>query len=134
MTKIGKNNNLNNFEGSSIVWFVIYIGIAVAVSFTVPFPLSLIFYLGIYLFLHSYRMQSIQKRIYSPVDLNKENKNKTKKKRPNKFLNSISNILFNDNLYSQFGPQPLKFVCMNCGKEHNERTCPACGSTAVRLG
>ncbi len=65
---------------------------------------------------------------------NKENKNKTTKKRPNKFLNSISNILFNDNLYSQFGPQPLKFVCMNCGKEHNERTCPVCGSNAVRLG
>lgn len=134
MTKIDKYDNLSNFNRSSVIWFAIYIGIALAVSFTVPFPLSLLFYLGIYLFLQSYRMESIQKRSYSSLGLNKDIKNKTKKKSPNKFLNSISNILFNDNLYSQFGPQSLKFVCMTCGKEHNERACPVCGSTAVRLG
>jgi hypothetical protein len=134
MTKIDKYDNLSNFNKSSIAWFAIYIGIALAVLFTIPFPLSLLFYLGIYLFLQSYRMESIQKRLFSHTDLNKEDNNKTKKKGPNKFFNSISNILFNDNLYSQFGPQPLKFICMNCGKEHNERACPVCGSTAVRLG
>jgi hypothetical protein len=134
MTKIEKYNNLGNFNKSSIIWFVIYIGTALAISFIIPFPLSLVFYLGIYLFLQSYRMESIQKRFYSSVGLNKNIKNKTKKKSPNKFLNSLSNILFNDNLYSQFDPQPLKFICMTCGKEHNQRTCPKCGSNAVRLG
>ena len=134
MTKIEKYNNLGNFNRPSIIWFVIYIGIALAISFIIPFPLSLVFYLGIYLFLQSYRMESIQKRFYISVGLNKNIKNKTKKKSPNKFLNSISNILFNDHLYSQFGPRPLKLICMTCGKEHNQRTCPKCGSNSVRLG
>lgn len=134
MAKIGKNNNLSNFNISPIVWFVIYIGIALAISFTVPFPLSLIVYIGIYLFLQKYRIKSIQKRFHHPADdLNKTNK-ETKNKGSNKFSNSISNALFGNNQFSQFGPQPLKFICMSCGKEHSERTCPVCGSTAVRLG
>jgi hypothetical protein len=29
---------------------------------------------------------------------------------------------------------PIKFSCMNCGKEHNKTTCPKCGSKAVRAG
>jgi hypothetical protein len=29
---------------------------------------------------------------------------------------------------------PIKFSCMNCGKEHNETACPKCGSKAVRAG
>jgi hypothetical protein len=29
---------------------------------------------------------------------------------------------------------PLRFYCMNCGKEHKERVCPKCGSKAVRVG
>jgi hypothetical protein len=27
---------------------------------------------------------------------------------------------------------PIKFSCMNCGKEHYETACPKCGSKAVR--
>jgi len=30
--------------------------------------------------------------------------------------------------------RPLKYYCMNCGKEHNEITCPNCGSKAKRVG
>jgi hypothetical protein len=29
---------------------------------------------------------------------------------------------------------PIKFSCMNCGKEHNKTACPKCGSKAVRAG
>lgn len=133
MTKIGKNNNLGNFNGSSIVWFVIYIGIALTISFIVPFPLSLIVYIGIYLFLQTYRIRSIQNRSYHTADLNRTDK-ESKDKDPNKFFNSLSNTLFGDNKFSQYGPQPIKFICMNCGKEHSDRACPVCGSTAVRLG
>ena len=135
MTKIGKNNNLSNFNKSAIVWFVIYITIGIAISFIVPFPLSLIVYIGIYLLLQTHRIRSLQKRYYYSETNSDKGNNKTKGKRyPNKFFNSLSNTLFGDNLYSQIGSQPLKFVCMNCGKEHNDRACPSCGSTAVRLG
>jgi hypothetical protein len=30
--------------------------------------------------------------------------------------------------------RPLRYYCMNCGKEHNEITCPNCGSKAKRVG
>lgn len=134
MTKIEKYNNLGNFNRSSFIWFVLYIGIALAISFIIPFPLSLVFYLGIYLFLQSYRMESIQKQFYNDKDLNKGNYETKNKGYLKKFFNSFSNILFNDNLNSQFGTQPLNFVCIICGNEHNERTCPKCGSNAVKLG
>ena len=135
MTKLGKNNKSSNFNRSSIVWFIIYIGIALVISLIVPFPISLILYIGIYLLLQTYRIKSIQKRdYYYPTTLDKGD-NKTKSKRhSNKFFNSVSNTLFGDNLYSQFESQPLKFICMNCRKEHSDRSCPVCGSTAVRLG
>jgi rRNA maturation endonuclease Nob1 len=30
--------------------------------------------------------------------------------------------------------RPLRYYCMNCGKEHNEIACPNCGSKAKRAG
>jgi hypothetical protein len=139
MTKIGNNNNnnnnLSNFNKSAIAWFIIYIAIGLTISFIVPFPLSLIFYIGIYLLLQTHRIKSIQKRYhYSESNSDKEN-NKTKdKKYSNKFFKSLSNILFGDSQFPPNDSQSLKLVCMNCGKEHKDRTCPSCGSTAVRLG
>jgi hypothetical protein len=29
---------------------------------------------------------------------------------------------------------PIKFSCMNCGKEHSKTACPKCCSKAVRAG
>ena len=34
---------------------------------------------------------------------------------------------------NDYGYHPLKFNCMNCGKEHNKIACPRCGSKAVRV-
>jgi hypothetical protein len=30
--------------------------------------------------------------------------------------------------------RPLRYYCMNCGKEHNKITCPDCGSKMKRVG
>ncbi|MGN6614223.1 MAG: hypothetical protein ACTHKC_04200 [Candidatus Nitrosocosmicus sp.] len=86
MTKIGKYKNLGNFNRSSVIWFVLYIGIAIAISFIIPFPLSLVFSLGIYLFLQSYRMESIHKQFYNDKDLNKGNCETNNKGYLKKFL------------------------------------------------
>jgi hypothetical protein len=135
MTKIGKNNNLNNFNKSAIAWFVIYVTIGIVLSFIVPFPLSLIVYIGIYLLLQTYRMKSIQKRYYySKIGSDKGNDKTKNKGYSSKFFNSLSNTLFGDNHFSWNDSQSLKLICMNCGKEHKDRACPSCGSTAVRLG
>jgi hypothetical protein len=135
MAKIGKNDNLSNFNWSAIAWFVIYITIGIAISFIVPFPLSLIVYIGIYLLLQTYRVKSVQKRYFFSETNSYKGNNKTKDKRnPNKFFNSLSNTLFGDKQFTQNDSQSLKLICMSCGKEHKDRACPSCGSTAVRLG
>jgi predicted RNA-binding Zn-ribbon protein involved in translation (DUF1610 family) len=28
----------------------------------------------------------------------------------------------------------VQFYCTNCGTEHNQRSCPKCGSTSTRIG
>ena len=43
-----------------------------------------------------------------------------------------SDTLFG-NPYNLLGSKPLRFVCMNCRKQHNERKCPNCGSGAVKV-
>lgn len=48
------------------------------------------------------------------------------------FREFISNTLFG-NSHNSLISQPLRFVCMNCKKEHKERRCPNCGSGAVRV-
>ena len=133
MNKIGENNKLSNVNMSPIIWFAIYIGIGLAITFIVPFPLSFIVYIGIYLFLQMYRLKSIQNKNYHSYGLNKANKG-TNNKGSNKFFKSISNSLFGDNKFSQYNSEPLQFICMNCGKEHSKRSCPICGSKTVRLG
>jgi hypothetical protein len=66
LTEIEKDNNLRNFNRSSIVWFIIYSGIALVISFTIPFPISLIVYIGIYLFLQSYSLNPVEKDFTIP--------------------------------------------------------------------
>ena len=34
----------------------------------------------------------------------------------------------------RFWHNPIKFYCMNCGKEHGKIACPKCRSKAVRVG
>ena len=131
MAKIDGNNNLNdNFDKSSIAWFAIYIAIGLAISFAMPFPLSLLLYLGVFLLLQKYRLESIEKRRSSDT-LSKTNNNPKEKGLFNGILNSISDTLYADP-YGSFGYRHLRFCCMNCGREHKKRSCPACGSMAVR--
>ena len=85
--------------------------------------------------LQSYRIDNIQKEYsyLSKTSNNNNNNNETKSNIVNKFFKSISNTLYS-NPFELAGSQPLRFYCMNCGKEHNKRSCPNCGSMAVRLG
>ncbi len=131
MAKIDENNNLkNNFDKSSIAWFAIYIAIGLAISFAVPFPLSLLLYFGVFLLLQKYRLESIERRRSSDT-LSKTNSNPKDRGLFDGIINSISNTLYGDP-YGSFGYRPLRFCCTNCGREHKKRSCPVCGSMAVR--
>ncbi|WP_415311063.1 hypothetical protein [Candidatus Nitrosocosmicus sp. FF01] len=131
MAKIGDYKNFNGLDKNYFTWFAIYITIGLILSFTVSFPVSLLIYIGIILIVQTYRIKKIQDNyqasMYERTTI-KNNKNKGFRA----FIESLSNTLFN-NPYSSLGAEPLRFVCMNCKKEHKERKCPNCGSGAVRV-
>lgn len=130
-------DSYNNGDGRNfgtgmpyLLWFFIYMLTALVISFLVPFPLSLIAFVAIFIPLQIYRIHNIKKRL----DSNRKgsrNQNQARDDRLSKISNSISNRLFGNPL-REFEDTSIKFYCLSCGREHRERACPSCGSRAVR--
>jgi len=129
MSKIGDYKNFSGLGKNYFVWFAIYITIGLVLSFTLPFPISLLMYIGIILILQAFRIRKIQH--FYQANTSDSSIKDIKNKRFRGFIQSISDTLFY-NPYS-IGSEPLRFVCMNCKNEHKERRCPNCGSGAVKV-
>jgi hypothetical protein len=84
-----------------------YFAIALAISFIVPFPFSLIAIIGALLFVSYY----VRRRQFGRIGL---------------FGSSIGG--------SENPSGPLNYYCMNCGRRHNQAACPKCGSKMKRVG
>jgi hypothetical protein len=112
----GPNSDNNRIQNDYWKWFLIYIGIGIAISFLIPFPISFAVYLLLFFVLNAVR---------TDINLRKSGMNGGIRG----LYKSLSSGFGNGGI----GYTPLKFSCMNCGKEHNERACPKCGSTAVRV-
>lgn len=122
---IGNNNIqiLTNYW----VWFIAYMIIGLAVSFLVPFPISLIMVLLVYFAVNSVRMHIVLKKQGMPGGI----------KDLYKSTRSSLGDSWNNNMFGGgggIGYSPIKYYCMNCGYEHKENACPKCGSKAVRAG
>jgi hypothetical protein len=120
---IGNNNKqiLTNYW----VWFIAYIGIGLAISFVVPFPISLVMVLLVFVALNATRMHIVLKRHGMQRGIKDLYKSMT---------SSLSSSNLNNSGGVGMGYFPIKFYCMNCGYEHKENACPKCGSKAVRTG
>ena len=59
MSKIGDYKNFNGLDKNYFVWFVIYISIGMIQYFTLPFPISVLIYLGIILILQTFRIKKL---------------------------------------------------------------------------
>src|ERR687888_2353550 len=110
------NSNSNGNSNRQIqtnywVWFIAYMGIGLAISFVVPFPISLGIALLVFFLLNAVRMHIALKRQGMPGGLKDLYKSIT---------SSVGG--------SGMGYSPIKFSCMNCGYEHREDACPKCGS------
>ena len=118
---IGNNNKqiLTNYW----VWFIAYMGIGLAISFIVPFPISLVMVLLLFLALNATRMHIVLKRQGMQRGIRDLYKSMT---------SSLSSSNLNNS--GGMGYSPIKYYCMNCGHEHKENACPKCGSKAVRAG
>ena len=114
-----RNNYSNRVQNDYWKWFLIYIGIGLVISFVIPFPISFVIYLLVFLILNLIR---------ADLSLRKSGIKDGIKG----LYKSTSSGFSHGNMLGNIGYSPIKFICMNCGKEHKERTCPRCGSTAVR--
>ena len=118
MSNIGNNNSNNKqIQNNYWIWFIAYIGIGLAISFIVSFPISFVIALFVFFLLNAVRMHIALKRQGMPGGIKDLYKSIT---------SSVGG--------SGMGYSPIKFSCMNCGYEHREDACPKCGSKAVRVG
>jgi hypothetical protein len=121
---IGNNSN-RQIQTNYWVWFIAYMGIGLAISFVVPFPLSFGIDLLVFFALNAARMHIALKRQGMPGGLKDLYKSMT---------SSLGGSWNSSRGAGIVGYSPIKFYCMNCGYEHRENTCPKCGSKAVRTG
>ena len=124
---IGSNNNRNKkqIQTNYWVWFIAYMGIGLAISFVVPFPISFVIALLVFFLLNAVRMHIALKRRGVPGGIKDLYKSMS---------SSLGGSWNNNSGSAGMGYSPIKFYCMNCGYEHKENTCPKCGSKAVRTG
>ena len=89
-------------------WLGIYLGISIGLSLMIPFPMSFIAFLGVFILIQFVR----------------------------RYLRSGTTQFggFFTPSSSMFGLKPLKYYCISCGHQHNQRACPKCGSMMKRVG
>jgi hypothetical protein len=119
--KSNKNNLFQNYN--QLIWLLIYIGIGIALSFILPFPLSFGVLLLVLIVLNIYR---------TDLTLKRQGKGGIKglyKSMSSSFANRRSDFAAEGTGYN-----PIKFYCFNCGFEHRDNACPKCGSKAVKVG
>jgi hypothetical protein len=105
-------------------WFFIFIAIAIVISLTIPFPISFAVYILMFFLINALRVDRNLRKYGVSGGIRG-------------LYKSLSSTVHDGNSSSgpeEYGYSPLKFYCMMCGKEHKERACPRCGSTAVSVG
>ena len=96
-----------------MIWFGISIGISLTISMLVPFPISLVAIIGVFILLNFYMRKRMMSKMGMRGGLG--------------MFGSISSS-------SMFGDSSLKYYCMSCGTKHKEAACPKCGSKMKRVG
>jgi hypothetical protein len=125
---IGNNNRNRQIQTNYWVWFIAYMGIGLAISFVVPFPLSFVIALLVFFLLNAARMHIALKRQGMPGGIKDLYKSMS-----SSLGGSRNNSMFGGG-GTGMGYSQIKFYCMTCGYEHKECACPKCGSKAVRVG
>jgi hypothetical protein len=120
MSNIGSNNS-NQIQNNYFIWLLVYLGIGFAISFILPFPISLVVLLLVFFLLNIIRTE-ITLRKYGIGGIRGLYKS----------LSSFGSSNGGFGGFGGFGYNPIKFYCMNCGHEHREVVCPNCGSKMVR--
>lgn len=97
-------------------WVLLYLGISLILVLVLPAPYDLISVFGLYVLVNFLRVKGIIKGYGGPGGIK------------GLFGSMFPSTSGNDR------SRPLKYYCMNCGKEHREIACPNCGSKMKRVG
>jgi hypothetical protein len=87
--------------------------ISITISMLVPFPVSLVTIIGVFILLNLYMRKRMMKRMGMRGGVG--------------MFGSMSPS-------SVFGDSSLKYYCMSCGTQHKQAACPRCGSKMKRVG
>jgi hypothetical protein len=109
------NYNTRRFIIHRVKWLIAFMGIGSILVYLLPYPYDFISLASLFI-LMVYLRNRIEIKRFGGMD-------------------GIEN-LFGWLSLPKRGDQsrPLKYYCMSCEKEHNEITCPNCGSKMKRVG
>ena len=110
------NNNNKQFIINQLMWLGISLGISIVISMLVPFPISLVTIIGVFILLNFYMRKRMMKRMGiggggGGIGM----------------FGSLSSS-------TMFGDSSLKYYCMTCGTPHKQIACPKCSSKMKRVG
>ena len=109
-------NDDRRFLIDRLKWVGLYMGIGLILVFVLPSPYDLISVFGLFILINFLRVRGFMKR-YGGISR----------------LRDVLGSLFSSTSGND-QRRPLKYYCMNWGKEHREIVCPNCGSKAKRVG
>ncbi len=113
------DDDTKRFIFHRLKWLGLYMGISFILLFVLPFPYDFISVLSLLVLVNYLRARRDIIRRYGGID------------RIKGMFGSVSPPMVDSNNHQY---RPLRYYCMNCGKEHNEVTCPNCGSKMKRVG
>ncbi|HYY65762.1 MAG TPA: zinc ribbon domain-containing protein [Nitrososphaeraceae archaeon] len=108
--------SLNNKQVliNQIISMGIFFVISIAILLLLPFPISLVTIIGVFILLNFYM------------------RNRMMRKMGMRMGGGMSGSTSSSS--SMFGDNSLKYYCMSCGTQHKQAACPRCGSKMKRVG
>lgn len=105
-------NNNTHFFFNIAIWLGISLGISLTISLLLPFPMSLVVIIAVFVLLNFYIRRRLMQR--------------TRTREGGGFRSATSSFTAKEN-------SSLKYSCMNCGTEHKDISCPNCGSKIKKV-
>jgi hypothetical protein len=107
----GDNYNNRQFLANQLLWLGISLGISITISILLPFPISLVTIIGVFIILNLYMRRRVMQRMG---------------------MGGLGKLGVLD---SSVAPvSSLKYYCMSCGSQHRDIACPRCGSKMKKVG
>jgi hypothetical protein len=113
------DDDTKRFINHRLKWLGLYMGVSFLLLYLLPFPYDFFSVLSLLVLVNYLRARRDNIGRHGGVD------------RIKGMFGSVSPPMADNNNHQY---RPLKYYCMNCGKEHSKITCPDCGSKMKRVG